>query len=145
MHEKLYYEYLATPIGVLTIKADDNYLLEVSYDIEDISPAIAIENGITNKCKFQLTEYFAGKRQVFDLPLKFNGTDFQEKILHSLLQIPYGHTISYKQQSVMINKPLAMRAAGAANGRNKFTIIVSMTDTYSCLFKSRTKTLLTLS
>jgi methylated-DNA-[protein]-cysteine S-methyltransferase len=72
----------------------------------------------------QLTEYFAGERREFDLPLKLSGTEFQMSVLHALQHIPYGETTSYAEIAERIGRPKAVRAVGAANGRNPLPIIV---------------------
>jgi methylated-DNA-[protein]-cysteine S-methyltransferase len=72
----------------------------------------------------QLKEYFAGKRKHFDLPLKLNGTEFQLQVLDELQRIPYGETTSYGDIANRIGRPKAVRAVGAANGRNPIPIIV---------------------
>ncbi len=72
----------------------------------------------------QLTEYFAGQREQFDLPLHAAGTPFQQAVWHSLQQIPYGQTWSYADVAKHIGKPTAVRAVGAANGRNPLAIVV---------------------
>ena len=72
----------------------------------------------------QLTEYFDGERRAFDLPLKLDGTEFQMSVLHALQQIPYGETTSYAEIAERIGRPKAVRAVGAANGRNPIPIIV---------------------
>lgn len=73
----------------------------------------------------QLTEYFAGQRTLFDLPLDFaGGTAFQQSVWQALLAIPLGTTASYGQISSHIGKPAAVRAVGAAVGRNPVSIIV---------------------
>jgi methylated-DNA-[protein]-cysteine S-methyltransferase len=71
----------------------------------------------------QLNEYFAGKRQIFDLPLDFSGTEFQQKVWQALLTIPFGETCSYKQIAEQIGNVKAVRAVGAANGKNPISII----------------------
>jgi methylated-DNA-[protein]-cysteine S-methyltransferase len=72
----------------------------------------------------QLTEYFAGARQVFDLPLALRGTEFQQRVWQTLLDIPHGATWSYGELARAIGKPSASRAVGAANGKNPISIIV---------------------
>jgi methylated-DNA-[protein]-cysteine S-methyltransferase len=71
----------------------------------------------------QLAEYFAGHRKTFDLMLDFVGTDFQKKVWAALLTIPYGETRTYGQIARQIGSPNAMRAVGAANGRNPISIV----------------------
>ena len=72
----------------------------------------------------QLADYFAGKRKVFDVPLRLAGTEFQVSVLEALQTIPYGETASYGDVARQIGRPKAVRAVGAANGRNPIPIIV---------------------
>lgn len=71
----------------------------------------------------QLDEYFAGERDHFELDLDFAGTAFQQQVWQALLSIPYGQTRTYRDIAVQIGKPDAVRAVGAANGRNPISII----------------------
>jgi methylated-DNA-[protein]-cysteine S-methyltransferase len=71
----------------------------------------------------QLREYFAGQRTEFSLPLDFAGTDFQRRVWQALLTIPYGQTRTYAQIARQIGSPTAVRAVGAANGRNPVSIV----------------------
>ena len=117
----LFYETLDTPIGMLTIEADDTHILQIMYDYEvgEIN-----QNALTKQCKVQLEEYFAGKRTKFDLRIKFQGTVFQEQVWQALLAVRFAETATYGQQANMIHNPKAVRAVGAANGQNKISIIV---------------------
>ena len=72
----------------------------------------------------QLEEYFAGTRREFDLPLRFQGTQFQTRVWRELVEIPYGRTLSYGELAQRIDKPSASRAVGLANGRNPISILV---------------------
>lgn len=72
----------------------------------------------------QLDEYFAGTRRAFDLPLRLEGTEFQQRVWRELTVIPYGETWSYGQLAQRIGKPSASRAVGLANGRNPISILV---------------------
>ena len=72
----------------------------------------------------QLDEYFAGKRMTFDLPVKQQGSAFQQQVWDQLTKITYGKTISYMQQSKFMNNPLGIRAIASANGKNHLLIIV---------------------
>lgn len=72
----------------------------------------------------QLDEYFTGKRQVFDIPLLFAGTDFQKKVWNKLLEISYGKTISYGEMAEQLGMPKAVRAVANANRANAISIIV---------------------
>jgi methylated-DNA-[protein]-cysteine S-methyltransferase len=72
----------------------------------------------------QLAEYFAGKRQRFDVPLNLVGTPFQQQVWNELVRIPFGTTITYAQLARRVGKPAAARAVGHASGRNPVSIIV---------------------
>jgi methylated-DNA-[protein]-cysteine S-methyltransferase len=72
----------------------------------------------------QFRFYFAGDLRTFDLPLDMEGTDFQKRVWNQLRNIPYGETCSYRQLAERIGAPSAVRAVGAANGRNPIPIIV---------------------
>ncbi len=120
--------YLTTPIGDLLLAGDDETLSLVAFPEgsmrRDPEPDwIYKEKPFTN-ARQQLTEYFAGTRKDFDLPLSLAGTEFQLRVLNELRRIPYGETTSYGDIAARIGKPKAMRAVGAANGRNPIPIIV---------------------
>ena len=82
------------------------------------------DNDVLRETHAQLDDYFAGKRRTFDLPLAPRGTEFQCGVWHTLAMIPYGETISYAQLATRVGKPSAMRAVGAANGRNPLPIVL---------------------
>ncbi|MDA0706830.1 MAG: methylated-DNA--[protein]-cysteine S-methyltransferase [Proteobacteria bacterium] len=124
----MYYCYLHTPIGDLLLAGDDGALSLVGFPQGKMRYEPE-KNWIENKAPFaaarqQLTEYFAGKRKQFDLPLNLTGTDFQLRVLGELQRIPYGETRSYGDIASRIGRPKAVRAVGAANGRNPIPIIV---------------------
>ena len=124
----MYYCYLDTPIGELLLAGDDDALCLVSFPEgsmrRDPEPDWIYKEKPFAAARQQLTEYFAGERREFDLPLKLNGTEFQMNVLHALQQIPYGETMSYADIAERIGRPKAVRAVGAANGRNPIPIIV---------------------
>lgn len=72
----------------------------------------------------QLDEYFAHERNIFDIPLRFTGTEFQQSVWRELLNIPYGSTVSYGELARKIGNPRAVRAVAAANGANPISIFV---------------------
>ena len=78
---------------------------------------------LTVACR-QLTEYFAGKRKAFDLPIRLNGTPFQQIVWKGLQQIPYGETLSYADLARQIGRNKAARAVGNANHHNPLMIII---------------------
>jgi len=124
----MYYCYLSTPIGELLLAGDRDALSLVGFPEgamrHDPEPEwIYNEQPLANARK-QLTEYFAGERKDFDLPLSLHGTEFQLRVLEELKTIPYGETTSYGDIAKRIGRPKAVRAVGAANGRNPIPIIV---------------------
>jgi len=91
----------------------------------EISPAPnPVAAQILQQAVVQLREYFAGSRQAFDLPLAGNGTAFQQQVWQQLCAIPFGQTQSYGELALRLGNKNAMRAVGAANGRNPIAIIV---------------------
>ncbi|MFC3813831.1 methylated-DNA--[protein]-cysteine S-methyltransferase [Lysobacter sp. GCM10012299] len=82
------------------------------------------DNALLRMARRQLEEYFAGERRQFELPLAPQGTAFQCEVWHTLAAIPYGETISYAQLAQQVGKPSAVRAVGAANGRNPLPLVL---------------------
>lgn len=124
----MYYCYLNTPIGELLLAGEDEALSMIGFPKgsmrRDPEPDWIYNEKPLAKARQQLEEYFAGARKNFDLPLKINGTEFQVNVLKALLKIPYGETVSYGEIAKRIGKPKAVRAVGAANGRNPIPIVV---------------------
>ncbi|WP_288401151.1 methylated-DNA--[protein]-cysteine S-methyltransferase [uncultured Acinetobacter sp.] len=126
---QLVYMYMDSPVGALKLVAHDHALVAVMWDNEDhkrVRLAELIEDRqhpMLHKVKQQLEQYFAGQRQQFDLPLDFQGTTFQQQVWQTLLTIPYGETRSYKEIAVQLGNEKAVRAVGAANGKNPISII----------------------
>lgn len=115
--------------GPLYLLASDQGLHGV-YWRQDQTPLLKRLDGsdraiqILQRTEQQLSEYFAGTRKNFDLPLSPLGTPFQKSVWNTLLQIPYGETLSYQAVAKQLNKDGASRAVGAANGRNPICIII---------------------
>lgn len=126
---QLVYMYMDSLVGALKLVAHDQALVAVMWDNEDhkrVRLAELIEDRqhpMLHKVKQQLEEYFAGQRQQFDLPLDFQGTAFQQQVWQALLSIPYGETRTYKEIAVQLGNEKAVRAVGAANGKNPISII----------------------
>ena len=114
-----------TPLGGLELTADDDALCKISWPRADSTTLAApTSHPILAATICQLTEYFAGERRAFDLPLAPEGTTFQHRVWGALRQIPFGVTHSYGQLARAIAQPNASRAVGAANGQNPLAIIV---------------------
>ncbi|NNH26175.1 methylated-DNA--[protein]-cysteine S-methyltransferase [Acinetobacter terrestris] len=126
---KLAFIEMASPIGTLKLVANETALVAVLWENENpkrVRLAELVEQAdhpVLLETQKQLTEYFAGKRQQFDLPLDFAGTEFQQKVWQALLSIPFGETRSYRDIAEQIGNVKAVRAVGAANGKNPISII----------------------
>ena len=117
-----FYKY-RTIIGPLFILENNGSIVGISNKVEGWQ-GINKETEVIKETYRQLSEYFAGKRDSFDIPIKTQGTDFQEKVWNVLKHIPYGETRSYKDIAIAIGKPKAMRAVGMANNRNPIMIVI---------------------
>ena len=118
-----------SPIGSLRIAANDAGLCMIGFPKpqRDLTlPADWREGAhpLIDLARTQLGEYFDGRRRDFDLPLAPAGTPFQRRVWQALADIPFGQTRSYAQLAATIGQPTAMRAVGAANGRNPLPIVV---------------------
>lgn len=118
-----YYDY-SFPIGIMTIVSGDQGIVEVSLDHQVSNNQIKKETALIKKAYQQLSEYFVGTRQQFDLPLDLKGTQFQKECWQALQNIPYGQTRTYKEIAEAIGRPKAARAIGMANHVNPIMIIV---------------------
>jgi methylated-DNA-[protein]-cysteine S-methyltransferase len=124
----MYYCYIESPIGDLLLAGDADGLSYIGFPKgsmrrEPESDWIFNEKPLED-ARRQLSEYFAGERRRFDLSLRLSGTDFQVSVLQALQEIPYGETVSYGEIARRIGRPKAVRAVGAANGRNPLPIVV---------------------
>jgi methylated-DNA-[protein]-cysteine S-methyltransferase len=124
----IHYDEMDSPVGMLRLVADREGLREICFEHErhpkPAHPGWIRAPAALRFARVQLDEYFAGKRQHFELPLHPLGTAFQQTVWLALRDIPYGVTISYGELARRIGKPQAMRAVGAANGRNPLPIVV---------------------
>ena len=124
----MYYCYHDTDIGELLLAGDDESLHVIGFPEGKMRREPETDWIFSDKpfaeVRQQLDDYFAGKRQSFDLPLKPNGTEFQLDVLNELQKIPYGTTATYGDVARRIGRPKAVRAVGAANGRNPIPIVI---------------------
>lgn len=122
------FTYIESPIGRLLLTSDGTALTGLYMEphksqstegwVEDVTVA-PLADAVR-----QLIEYFAGTRRDFDLPLRLQGTAFQQRVWRELTEIPYGETWSYGELAKRIDKPSASRAVGLANGSNPISILV---------------------
>ena len=136
--------HMTSPIGTLTIVANDDAVVAIRWDTEsddrepdarnpvdrklerhgDVTTVRPDEHSVLDAAVAQLQEYFDGARTEFDLPLDPDGTDFQRQAWHELRRIPFGETITYGEQAIRLGDRNKMRAVGSANGKNPIPIVV---------------------
>lgn len=120
---------MRSPVGILTLIASNDGLAAILWENDKprrVPLTVVAENAthpILLEAERQLEEYFAGRRKIFDLALDVSGTEFQKKVWRALLAIPYGETRTYAEIAREIGHPTAVRAVGAANGRNPLSIV----------------------
>lgn len=117
----LYQDSLESPLGWVTASSQDGLTI---CDISFAVPVSAQSSAVTVAAKQQLSDYFAGILQCFDLPLSPQGTAFQRAVWQQLQQVPFGTTQSYADIANAVANPKAMRAVGAANSRNPIAIVI---------------------
>ena len=120
------YQYLDTPIGRLRLVSTGSGLSAIEFAGHHGEPGngTAATDAVLERAGGQLLEYFAGRRRQFDLPLAPVGTPFQRAVWNALAAIPWGALRSYADIARAIERPTAVRAVGAANGRNPLPIVV---------------------
>jgi methylated-DNA-[protein]-cysteine S-methyltransferase len=129
--EKMIYFYktMKSPVGELKLIASDKGLAAILWENDNplrvrLSPSLEdTTHPILLMAEDQLKAYFSGKLKSFSLPLDFKGTEFQKRVWAALLSVPYGETRSYGFVAEQIKNPKAMRAVGAAIGKNPISII----------------------
>jgi len=134
---KVWYKHIDTPVGKMRVAGNDAGICVFDFAYRKALDGIwtriersldaAFEEGdhpFFTSLEMQINEYFAGTRRVFDLPLNLVGTEFQKSVWNGLLDIPYGHTRSYKKQSIFLGNEKAIRAVARANGENSIAIII---------------------
>ena len=124
------YTQMDSPIGRLLLVSDGESLTGLHMDVPG-RPVKGLENwvedagaGALPMTLLQLDEYFSGRRRDFELPLRLQGTEFQQRVWNVLREIPYGQTWSYGALARRVGNPNASRAVGLANGRNPLSILV---------------------
>lgn len=127
---KYYYTVMKSPVGGITLIADDENLCAIYWPNQKVDnkkfPDLEKkdDSNILISAIKQLNDYFKGKRTEFDLPLRPVGTAFQERVWQALTTIGYGDTVSYGDIANDIKNPKAVRAVGAAIGKNPISIII---------------------
>ena len=125
---ELLYARMESPIGELLLTGDGHalrglHMMQGRHPVSVGADWLEADQAF-EEVRAQLTDYFAGRRTSFNLPLQLDGTTFQREVWHGLLEIGYGETISYGELARRIGRPRAVRAVGLANGRNPIAVIV---------------------
>lgn len=126
---KYYYTVMGSPVGDITLISDADSLCAIYWpnqkpDGKKFPELEKKDSKVLRSATKQLSSYFKGNRKEFDLPLRPVGTDFQEQVWQALTTIGYGETVSYGDIANHIKNPKAVRAVGAAIGRNPISIII---------------------
>ena len=125
---QIYYSYLDCPIGRIRLRASNHGLIALDHENQQAETGAdwieSPQHPILLQASNELTEYFTGSRKVFTTRLAPVGTAFQQQVWGELSAIPYGEIVSYSFIAERINNPKAVRAVGAANGRNPLSIFV---------------------
>ena len=119
-----YVAYLKSPIGQIKLTADDNAVNSILFVFNDTEMEEENINSVLTQCKTELSEYFAGKRKEFDVPIQQAGTEFQQRVWSELVKISYGKTVSYNHIAIALGDKKSVRVVGSSNGKNQISIIV---------------------
>jgi len=131
-------DWMGSPVGPLLLGATDAAIVLLEFASADqLEPQLARlgkhfgrplvpapDHPLLRRLRAQLTEYFAGSRREFDVPLRYSGSEFQERVWTALRAIPYGQTCSYGAIARTLGDPKATRAVGMANGSNPVAIVI---------------------
>lgn len=128
MAEQTVFTVMASPLGEILLAGNEDGLTQVAFQAGEQPLRVGAnwrrDDGVWATAVSQLTAYFAGEQQTFNLPLAPQGTPFQQDVWAYLQTIPYGRTTTYGTIAEALGRPNASRAVGAANGRNPIAIIV---------------------
>ena len=130
----MYIDTVPTPIGLLEIIIDDHFLFRISFPDSENSSTVCKQNPVICpppddhpllcRVKVQLSEYFQGSRQKFDLPLCPESTDFQQAVWKCMLDIPYGETRTYGEIAEALGNRNKARAVGGAANKNPLPMVI---------------------
>jgi len=129
-NQHLYFSYMKSPIGRLSILADAEGVVEIRFanhvpgQGRPLPEHTKRSNDLVERAIDQLQAYFDGRLKAFDLPLSLHGTDFQKGVWQQLRKINFGDTASYGEIAKKIGNPKASRAVGMANNKNRIPIVI---------------------
>lgn len=120
-----------TPVGEMLLAGNDEVLHHLFLPNETERARVGLDPDLEGRpravaeAERQIGEYFAGRRTLFDLPLDPIGTEFQRSVWFALAEIPFAETVSYGEIARRVGRPAAVRAVGAANGRNPLPLVLA--------------------
>lgn len=120
----MHYTFVPSPIGELLVAGENGALREIRFAPASADDGWTRDDAALADAAAQLSAYFAGERQAFDLPLEPRGTEFQRAVWSALQRIPFAETTTYAALAQVIGRPAAVRAVGAANGANPIPIVI---------------------
>lgn len=123
MEQNLYTTFLESPVGWLKIIGNDKFLLRIEFKDSKTPTSNKLPQILVDTRK-QLSEYFHGKRKIFQLEMQAEGTDFQKNIWDLVQQVSFGKTSSYQEIAVQSGSGKNTRAVGLANGKNPIPIVI---------------------
>ncbi|WP_215113573.1 methylated-DNA--[protein]-cysteine S-methyltransferase [Exiguobacterium sp. s63] len=116
---------MKTPIGVIEIVGTDEVIQSILFvERDEVYLPDQDVPGVLRQCRDELDAYFRGERMTFTFPTEQIGTTFQLEVWGALQTIPYAETASYRELAERVQRPTAVRAVGATNGRNQLSIVV---------------------
>jgi methylated-DNA-[protein]-cysteine S-methyltransferase len=118
----VYFDYYDSPIGLIEIAGTSTAVIALNF-VEERCREVASHSLVAEAVR-QIDQYFGGKRREFDIEMTPEGTDFQQQVWRQLATVPYGCVASYQDIAIGMGRPTAVRAVGAANGRNPIAIMV---------------------
>ena len=130
MRTPFYFDRIDTPLGAMLLASDGAAMTGAWFDGERYPPSVderwqhRRDLPVLRRAASMLAEYFDGTRKVFDIALAPEGTAFQHAVWDQIFRVPYGETIAYRDLAARTGRPEAVRAAGAATGRNPLSIFV---------------------
>ncbi|MGB5617795.1 MAG: methylated-DNA--[protein]-cysteine S-methyltransferase [Desulfobacterales bacterium] len=118
----IYFDYYDSPIGLIEIAGTSTAVIALNF-VAERCREVASHSLVAGAVR-QLNEYFDGKRRIFNIEMALEGTEFQQQVWQQLQTVPYGCVASYQDIARGVGRPAAVRAVGAANGRNPIAIMV---------------------
>lgn len=124
------YRTFETPLGEMLAMSVDDHLTRLDFVDGKHAPPIdpgwqeAPRDTVLRACAAQIAEYFARRRDVFELPIAFAGTAFQQRVWQAIARVPFGETITYAELARRAGSEGSSRAAGAATGRNPIAVAI---------------------